>query len=41
VALDTLVFESDSNRLQEFAIVHLCFAGKIKSLGKSCPKGGF
>ena len=37
----TFVFESGSNRIQEFAIVHLCFAGKIQSLGKSFPKVGF
>src|SRR5258707_11110590 len=41
VTLDSRIFESDGNRFQECAIVHLCFAGNIQSFGEACPKDGF
>jgi len=41
MALDFGIFERESNRHQEFAIVQLRIAGKIQSVLESCPQGGF
>jgi hypothetical protein len=41
MTLDTSFLESDGDRLEERAIIHLGISGKRQSLGKSFSKGGF
>src|SRR5690348_457673 len=41
MTLDTSFLNSDGNRLEKCAIIHLRITGKIQSSGKSCFKYGF